>query len=117
MDLRDDERLAEHLDHGNRGAHPRLEPELDASRRRGREELCAVLRDELLVRGDDGLVRGEQVEDLRPRRLDAAHDLRDDDDRRVVANRAGIGGQDPGSGTKPRSLSRSRTRARTTRRR
>ena len=66
MDVRDDERLAEHLDHRDRRAHARLEAELDARRRGGGEELGAALGDELLVRGDDGLAGGEELEHVLP---------------------------------------------------
>ena len=51
--VRDDERLAQHLDHGDRGADGRLEAELDAARRGGLEQLGAAPGDELLVRGHD----------------------------------------------------------------
>ena len=98
MDVRDDERLAQHLDHGDRRADARFEAELNASRSRGREELGAALRDELLVRRDDGLPGGEQLEHVAARGLDPAHDLGHDVDRRVVPDRGGIGRQDAGLG-------------------
>ena len=62
VDVRDDERLAQHLDHRDRGADARLEAKLDAGVRGGGEELGAALRDELLVRGDDRLPGREQLE-------------------------------------------------------
>ena len=45
VDVRDDERLAQHLDHRDRGADAGLEAQLHAGRRSGREELgprCAI---------------------------------------------------------------------------
>jgi hypothetical protein len=59
VDVRRDERLAQHLDHGNRGAHGCLEAELGARCRGGREQLRAAAGDELLVRGDDRAARAE----------------------------------------------------------
>ena len=44
VDVRDDERLAQHLDHRDRRADRRLEAELDAAVGRGREELGAAVR-------------------------------------------------------------------------
>ncbi len=41
VDVRDDERLAQHLDHRDRRADARLEPQLHAGARGGREELGA----------------------------------------------------------------------------
>jgi hypothetical protein len=40
----------------------------------------------LLVRGDDGRSRAQQLEDVPSRRLDAAHDLGDDLDRGVISD-------------------------------
>ena len=65
MDVRDDERLAKHLDHRDGGADGRLEAQLDARRRGGGEELGAALRDQLLVRRDDRLAGREQLEHVR----------------------------------------------------
>ena len=96
MHVRDDERLAQHLDHRDRRAHARLEAQLDATRRRGGEELRRPARDELLVRGHDVLAAGEQVEDIRPRRLEPAHHLGDDRDRRVVRDLRHVGREQAG---------------------
>ena len=52
--VRDDERLAQHLDHGDRGTDGRLEAELHAARRGCLEQLGAAAGDELLVGGHDG---------------------------------------------------------------
>jgi hypothetical protein len=57
VDVRDDERLAQHLDHRDRGADRRLEAELHARLGGGGEELGPARGDELLVRGDDRLAR------------------------------------------------------------
>ena len=65
-------------DPGDRG----LEAELDAVRPRGREELLAVLRDQLLVGGDDVLAGLERAQDVVARRIGAADQL--DDDVRAV---------------------------------
>ena len=87
MDVRDDERLAQHLDHRDRRADARLEAQLHARRRGGREQLGAAPRDELLVRRDDVLAAPQQLEHVLAGRLDAAHHLGDDRDRRVVEDR------------------------------
>src|SRR5436305_1027595 len=79
-------RLAEHLDHRDRRADRRLETELGAPLGRGREQVGAAAGDELLVRGDDGLPGAQQLEHVFARGLEAAHELRDDGDRRVVAD-------------------------------
>ena len=84
VDVRDDERLAQHLDHRDRRADARLEAQLHAGARGGREELGPAPRDELLVRGDDVLAAPQQLEHVLAGRLDAAHDLGDDRDPRVV---------------------------------
>ena len=93
MHVRRDERLAQHLDHGDRRADGRLEAELYAALRRRREELGAAARDELLVRRDDGLAGAQQLEDVLAGRLDASHQLGDERDRRVVADRREVGRQ------------------------
>ena len=87
VDVRDDERLAQHLDHGDRGAHRSLEAELHAARRRGLEQLGAAAGDELLVRRHDGATGAEQLEHVAAGRVDAAHHLGHDLDRRVVEDR------------------------------
>ncbi len=91
MDVGDDERLAQHLDHRDRRAHARLEPELDAGARRGREELRPAPRHELLVGGDDVLAAPQQLEHVLAGRVDAAHHLGDDRDRRVVEHVGDVG--------------------------
>ena len=78
----------------DRGADGRLEAKLDARAGRGREELRAAAGDQLLVRRDDRLPGREQLEDVAPRRLEAAHDLRDDGDRGVVPDRFELGRED-----------------------
>ena len=55
--------IAAQTDASNRSCTP--------ARRRGREELGAAPRDELLVRGHDRAARLEQLEDVAARRLDA----------------------------------------------
>ena len=86
MDVRRDERLAQHLDHRDRRADRCLEPELDACLGRGGEELGAAAREQLLVRADDGLARAQEVEHVAAGRLEAAHHLGDERDRAVVAD-------------------------------
>ena len=95
MHVRDDERLAQHLDHGNRRADARLEPQLDAGIRRGREELRTTARNELLVRGHDVLAATQQLEDVRACRFDAAHHLGHNRDARVVDDLGEIRGEHP----------------------
>ena len=87
VDVRDDERLAQHLDHRDRGAHGGLEAQLDAARCRGLEQLGAAPGDELLVRRHDRPSGAQQLENVAARRVDAAHHLRHDLDRRVVEDR------------------------------
>ena len=94
MDRRDDERLTQDFDHRDRCADARLEAKLHAGVRGGGEELGAATGDELLVRGDDGLPGGEKVEHVAARRVEAAHDLRDDRDGRIVANGGEVSRQD-----------------------
>ena len=103
MDVRDDERLAQHLDHRDRRADGRLEAELDAALGRRREQLGAAGGDELLVRGDDRLARAQELEDVVAGRLEAAHHLGDDGDLRVVADLGEVGRS---STSEPRVLRR-----------
>ena len=93
VDVRRDERLAKHLDDRDRGADRRLEPELHTRGGRCREELGALARDQLLVRGHDRLPGLEERADVAARRLESAHHLRHHVDRRVVADRREIGRQ------------------------
>ena len=93
MDVRDDERLAQHLDHGDRRADRRLEAELHTGLGRRREELGAAAREQLLVRGHDRLAGAKQLQDVVAGRLEAAHHLGDDRDRGVVADRSEVGRQ------------------------
>ena len=102
MDVRDDERLAQHLDHGDRRAHRRLEAELHAGRRRDREQVGALARDELLVRGHDRLAGAEKLADVSACRIEPAHHLRDDANRGVVADGREVRRQDAvGGGERP----------------
>ena len=84
--VRDDERLAQHLHDRDRRANRRLEAQLHARGGRDREQLGSVPRDELLVRGDDGLAGVEQLAHVPACRLQAAHHLRDHVDLGVVAH-------------------------------
>ena len=94
MDVRDDERLTQHLDHRDRRANRRFETELHAAFRRGGEEIGAAPRQQLLVRGDHGLAGAEQVEDVAAGRLDAAHHLGDERDRVVLQDGLEVGRED-----------------------
>ena len=94
MDVRDDERLTQDLDHRDRRANRRLETELHAALRRSGEEIGAAPRQQLLVRGDDGLAGAEQVEDVAAGRLDAAHHLGDERDRVVLQDGLEVGRED-----------------------
>ena len=100
-----DERLAQHLDDGNRRADGRLEAQLHAGVGRDREEVGALARDELLVRGHDRLAGAEQLADVAARRLEPAHHLGDDVDRRVVADRREVGRQHAVGGRERRAPS------------
>jgi hypothetical protein len=93
--VRRHERLPQRLDHGDRSAHGRLEAQLDTRRGRGREELGPSAGDELLVRSDDGLAGGEQVEHERSGRLETSHHLGHDGDLRVVPDRCRLGREHP----------------------
>jgi hypothetical protein len=94
VDVRDDERLTEHLDHRDRRANRRFETELHAAFRRSGEEIGASPRQQLLVRGDHGLAGAEEVEDVAAGRFDAAHHLGDERDRVVLQDRPEVCGQD-----------------------
>jgi hypothetical protein len=94
MDVRDDERLAQHLDDRDRGADGRLEAELHAGRGGGREELRPLAGDELLVGGDDRLARAQQLAHVGAGRVEAAHHLGDDGHGGVVADGGEVGRQD-----------------------
>ena len=114
--VRDDERLAQHLDHGDRRAHRGLEAQLDAARGRRLEELGAAAGDELLVRRHDRAARAEQLEHVVAGRVDAAHHLRDDLDRRVVEDRREVVGEHARARARtPAPCAGSRTSARVTR--
>src|SRR4051794_273980 len=94
VDVCRDEGLAQHLDHGNRRAHRRLEPKLHAALGGGGEELRSAACDELLVRRDDGLTGTQELEHVVAGRRDAAHQLGDERDGGVVADRRELVGQD-----------------------
>ena len=103
---------------GNRRADRSLEAELDAALRRSREELRPRAGDELLVRRHDRSTAAQQLEHVVARRLDPAHDLRDEGDlggRR--GSRAKSSVRRPSGAACSRSRDGSRTSARTTRRR
>ena len=91
--VRDDERLAQHLDHGDRGADGGLEAELDTARGRRLEQLGAAAGDELLVRRHDRPAGAEELEHVASGRVDAAHHLGDDLDRRIVEDRREVVGE------------------------
>jgi hypothetical protein len=91
MHVRDDERLAQDLDHRDRRAHRRLEAKLHPALGRSGEELGAAARDELLVRGHNRLARAQELEHVPARRLEPAHHLGDDRDLGVVANLGEVG--------------------------
>ena len=114
VDVRHDERLPEHLDHRDRRADRRLEPELATGVGRRREELRAASRDELLVRRDDRAARLEQREDVAAGGVEPAHHLGDEPDRRVVEDLRDVGRQDAGARVEARARSPGRERARAT---
>jgi len=89
--VRDDERLAQHLHDGDRGADRGFEPQLHAGLGRDREQVGALARDELLVRRHDRLAGPKQLTDVSACRIQPAHHLRDDANRRVVPHGGEIG--------------------------
>ena len=91
VDVRDDERLAQHLDHRDRRADRGLEAELDTAVRRRGEQLGAAARDELLVRGHDRLAGPQELEHVVAGRVEPAHHLGDDGDLGVVADLGEVG--------------------------
>src|SRR6266508_1084136 len=93
-----DERLAQDLDHGDCRAHRGFETELNAALGRRGEQLRAAARDELLVRRDDRLARAEKLEDVLAGRLEPAHQLRDESDLRVIADRGEVRREDAAVG-------------------
>ena len=95
VDVGDDERFAQHLDHRDRRADGRLEAELHPTPGRCLEQIGPASRDELLVRGDDRATQAQELEHEVARRLDPAHHLRHDLDRRVVADRREVVRQNP----------------------
>ena len=94
VDVRRDERLAQHLDHRDRGADGGLEAQLDAGLRRGREELGAAACQQLLVRADDGLAGAQEVEHVAAGRLEPAHHLGHERDRVVAHDLGEVGRED-----------------------
>ena len=86
MHVRDDQRLAQDLDHRDRRADARLEAQLDPAGRGGCEELRAAVRDQLLVRRRDVLAAAQQLEHVAADGIDAAHHLGDDGDRRIACD-------------------------------
>ena len=100
MHVRRDQRLPQHLDHGNRRADRCFEAQLDAGSRCGGEELRAFACDELLVRGHDRFPGPEKLADVAARRLQSAHHLRHNVDRGVVADRREVGRQNAVGGGK-----------------
>ena len=98
VDVGDDERLAQHLDHGNRRADTCLEAQLDARLRRGRKQLRTATRDELLVRGHDALAALQQLQYVTARRLDSAHHLRHHADAGVIEDLGEARGEHPSRG-------------------
>ena len=98
MDVRDDERLAQDLDDGDRRANRRLEAKLHTALRRSGEEIGAPPREQLLVRGDDGLAGAKEIENVAAGRLDAAHHLGDERDRVVLQDGLEVGREDSVAG-------------------
>ena len=80
------ERLLEHAHDGNRGAGRGLVAQLGATAVGRLLQLGAVAREQLLVGRGDRDAALEQLAEVPERRLDAAHDLGHDLDRRVVAD-------------------------------
>src|SRR6266508_276888 len=83
-----------------------LASKLDACCRSRSEELGSSTRDELLVCRHHRLAGAEQGENVVAGRLDSSHDLRDDGDRRIVADVRDVGGEDSRIGGKSTFLVR-----------
>ena len=90
------ERLLEHAHDGDGGAGRGLVAQLRAAAVGGHLQLGAVAREQLLVGRDDRDAALEQLAQVAERRLDAAHDLGHDLDRRVVADVLEAVGEQPG---------------------
>ena len=80
------ERLLQHAHDRDGGAGRGLVAQLRAAAVGSRLQLGAVAREQLLVGRDDRDAALEQLAEVAERRLDAAHDLGHDLDRRVVAD-------------------------------
>ena len=93
MHVRDDQRLAQHLDHRDRGAHRGLEAKLHPSGGRRLEQLRAATGDELLVRRHDGSSGPQELEHEVAGRLDATHHLGNHLDGRVAEDHADVVGE------------------------
>ena len=83
--------LADRAQDRNAAAHARLEGDVDTALGRGVEDLAAVLGQQRLVRGDDGLAGLDRGEDQAPRRAGAADQLDHDVDARVAHEAVGVG--------------------------
>ena len=94
LDAIRDEALADRTHDRNAAADAALERDRDAGLPRRVEELLAVLGEQRLVRGDDVLAAPDGLEDHRARRVDAADELDDDVDRRIVQHHVGVVGED-----------------------
>ncbi len=90
------ERLLQHAHDGDRGAGRGLVAQLRAAAVGRGLQLGAVAREQLLVGRHHRDAALEQLAQVAERRLDAAHDLGDDLDRRVVADLLEAVGQQPG---------------------
>ena len=77
LDVRARERLAHHADDRHHAGHRRLVAKLRAALARGREQLVAVLGEQLLVRGHERLAGLERAQRVLAGRLDAADQLDD----------------------------------------
>ena len=107
----DDERLAQHLDHGDRRADASLEAQLDAGLGRGGEELGAAPRDELLVRRDDRLAGARGARALVARRRRRRPSPRRRRRSRVVEDRGEVGREHARAGAGRPARGRDRGRA------
>ena len=84
LDVVAGERVAEDANHGDSAANRRLEGEVRVLGRGEREEFGAALREEHLVRGDDGDAALETRFDALVGRVETAHDFHEDVEAFVV---------------------------------
>ena len=95
-DLGGQQRLAQHLDHRDRGARRRLEAQLGAGGLGGGEQLRPVAGEQLLVGRHDRGAAGEGGAQIAERGVEPAHHLDHDRHGRVLEHPGGVGRDETG---------------------